>query len=127
MRQLAALAVFALSGCADFTSPDASEVGQYPTNYRAIVAAAVRAEFFDPSSLQDVFVSTPFPARWEFTKGWGVCLRANGKNRMGGYSGQHEYGYLIQDGRIVVEGDYKGCDTAQYVEWPELENMGWKR
>jgi hypothetical protein len=41
-----------------------------------------------------------------------------------GYGGQQETGYLIQNGVVILEGDYIDCKTAQYVEWPEMENIG---
>jgi hypothetical protein len=128
MRYLSLFLTLALTvgGCAGFTTPDMSEVGPYPSNYRHIVAQAVRSEFFDPSSLQAVYIAAPFPVRWELQKGWGVCLRANGKNRMGAYAGQQEYGYLFVNGVIVLEGDYVNCNTAQYIEWPEMEGAGWE-
>lgn len=120
-------AILGLAGCASFRQISPEEAGPYPQNYRAIVMAALRAEFFDPSSIQNASLTQPFPAKWSFQNGWGVCLRANGKNRMGAYAGEQEYGYLIRDGVIVLEGDFIDCQTANYAPWPEVDGMGWAR
>lgn len=126
MRKIAVFgAALWLSGCVGAT-PDQSDIGPRPDNYREIVAAQVKAEFFDPSSMQDVYLAEPYPARFYFTDGWMVCLRANAKNRMGGYTGQQETGYLIKNGTIVQEGDQKNCPDAKYEEWKEMEGAGWK-
>lgn len=126
MRRILALGTLALlAGCADGGVP-VSDVGPYPANYRDIVARAVRAEFFDPSSLQDVWIAPPYRARMIFTDGWMVCMRAHGKNRMGGYTGQQSFGYLIAGGVIVQEGVQEHCSEQQFVEWTEMKNAGWK-
>lgn len=118
---------FTLVRCAGITVSTPDEAGPYPADYRRIVSAAIKSDFYDPMTLQTVSVTTPFPARWQFQPGWAVCLRANGKNLNGAYAGEHEFGYLIRNGSIILEGDYINCQTAQYTEWPEMEMMGGKR
>jgi len=113
-----------LSACA-VGGTATTDVGPPPTNYREIVARAMRAEFFDPSSLQDVWIAEPYKARLFFTDGWMVCVRANGKNRMGGYTGQQPFGYLIVNAAIAQEGVQVNCPNQQFTEWKEMEGAGW--
>jgi hypothetical protein len=129
MRRLIAgtLAAISLAGC---VPPSPEAYGPPPANYREIVAEQIRANFFDPASLQDVWISAPFqgpkvPAA-VLAPGWIVCLRANGKNRLGAYAGRQQYGYVIHDGAVVQEGvgGLTGCDTAKYDEWTEMEMSG---
>lgn len=119
-------AALVLEGCAAGSTADPGKVGPYPDNYKQIVATHVRAEFFDPYSMRDVSIAAPFQARLFFQDGWIVCLRANAKNRMGGYTGIQEQGYLIRDGAVVLEGDQANCPSQQYTEWPEMEDAGAK-
>lgn len=121
-----AFAAVTLSGCA--TSPVSDDqAGPFPTDYHAVVEQQVKADFFDPFSLQDVWIATPYKARFFFQEGWMVCLRANGKNRNGAYAGRQETGFLIHDDTVTLEGDHIGCPDAQYTEWTDLENLGAKR
>lgn len=126
LRISAFVLALAVAGCAAGSTPT-TDIGPTPANYREIVARAMRAEFFDPSSLQDVWIAPPYPARMYFTDGWMVCVRANGKNRMGGYTGQQGFGYLVANGVIVQEGYQTNCPNQQFTEWTEMEGAGWKR
>lgn len=119
-RHLAILATLFLGGCAAGAIPG-DDVGPFPADYQDIVARAIRVEFFDPSSLQDVAIAPPYQARLLFTDGWMVCMQANGKNRMGGYTGRQYFGYLIRAGAIVQEGVQTFCPNQQYVAWPQME------
>jgi hypothetical protein len=115
----------ALAGCATGSRPS-GEVGPFPSNYRELVAQHIRAEFLDPSSLQDVWIAPPYRARLMFTDGWMVCVRVNAKNAMGGYTGQQGYGYLIVNGVIVQEGYGADCPNQPFAEWTQMEGAGWK-
>jgi len=116
-----------LAGCAGMGSvADPNAVGPFPADYRAIVERQIRAEFFDPASLQDVWIAAPFQGRLFFADGWMVCFRANGKNRMGAYTGQQNYGYLIRYGAVIQEGDQANCPNVNYTEWTEMEGAGWR-
>lgn len=121
---VAAAAGATLVSCA---APGPEAYGPFPSNYKDVVAEQVRADFFDPSSLQDVWISAPAQATMVFTPGWIVCLRANGKNRYGAYSGRQEYGYLINNGQVVQEGDHVSCPSAHYERWREMEMTGTSR
>lgn len=84
----------------------------------------MKADFFDPFTLQDVWIAEPYQGRLLLTFGWVVCVRANGKNRMGAYSGRQEYGYLVREGAVAATGDQVNCPTAHYTEWAEMEMLG---
>lgn len=114
---------------------DNSKSGPYPDNYRQLVAAHVRQNFFDPYSIRDASVSEPVkgamnvvgkPAWTPAQQGWLVCLRVNAKNRMGGYTGLSTTGYLISNGAIVDSDEQPGpvCDARTFLPWPELEIAG---
>lgn len=123
-----------LAGCLDpQVVPTADVSAAPPVNYRATVSEFVRATFFDPYSLRDVAISQPFPIRHGLTGSetiWYVCLRANGKNRMGAYVGRKETPIAFKGNEIdrtrtdVVEGAMGGstmCGPAKYEPFPELE------
>lgn len=106
----------------------AVDPGPEPMNYREIVKTAVHDTFFDPYSLRDVSVTEPHTGRMYRTEGWLVCVRANGKNRMGAYAGMSETVFLIRNG-IVVDSDSEAAVCAQFphTPWPEMEMAGEKK
>lgn len=109
-----------------------SVVGDYPENYREIVKNAVRSTFFDPYSLRDVSVSRPVCGQVVEKYGWVVCLRANGKNKFGAYTGLSGTAFIINHGKVIgVEGGSFGdmvCFNSdfnfKYSSWPELVRGG---
>jgi hypothetical protein len=55
-------------------------------------------------------------------QGWLVCVRANAKNRMGGYAGQQSTAMLIYQGSVVdTDAGTDVCDTQDYGPFPEIE------
>jgi len=110
MRRLTLMAVAccAIGACAP-PRPDPASIGPPPANYRAAVKEHIKTTFFDPYSLRDVELSEPVPASMVFDggnlvpySGWMVCLKANGKNRLGGYTGLQVTGILFQGGVITT-------------------------
>lgn len=98
---LAIVASFSLAGCMEpqeITPPP--EASEPPRNYEAAVAQFVRTTYFDPYSMRDVQISQPFYQSFPMVGGatWWVCVRANAKNRMGGYTG-------LRDRPIAFDGD----------------------
>lgn len=100
-----------------------------PPNYRDQVQARVKKTFFDPYSIRDAAISQPFVQNAAFDgvtliphQGWMVCIRANAKNRMGGYIGLKETGYMFKAGQIV-DADFNSsfCAGAQFEPFPEIE------
>lgn len=107
----AALILVPLAGCATTaTAPGESDgIGPRPASYLEAVKAKVKENFFDPYSLMDAEISQPLPANAVFdgvtpfpSSGWIVCLKANGKNRMGAYTGLQYSGFLFKDGEITL-------------------------
>ena len=100
-----------------------------PAGYREQVTARVKKSFFDPYSIRDAALSQPFVQNAAFDgitpiphRGWMVCVRANAKNRMGGYIGLKETGYMFKGGQIV-DADFNPpfCAGAKFEPFPEIE------
>jgi len=125
MIKLIALAALAmLSGCAATWTQEGA--GPYPDNYKEVVAAHIKQTYFDPYSLRDVRISQPTPGVLAMAVGYNVCLQANGKNRMGGYTGLKRTSYLINNQRVIfaINNDRRCYDNAPYnvlYPWPEME------
>ncbi len=119
----AALAVGTLlAGCASPTI-NADQAGPFPANYKAIMAAYIRQTYFDPYSMRDVAISAPVLGRIEYDSGWLLCLQANAKNRMGGYTGLKKTAYLVKYNSVAADlEDAPVCETLQLLPWPEMEN-----
>ena len=86
-------------------SASATDKAPFPTNYRDLVAEAVKQSFADSYSLRDVFIAAP---QWDgpvpgFTDShaWLVCFRANSRNTQGKYDGIRTYVYTIRNGEVV--------------------------
>lgn len=113
---LALAASIILSGCADPPRPatpaprpnsysfqvPTGMAGPAPVNYKAIVAAWARTSFVDPYSMRDVTITRPVEVTAEPGMfGWLVCLGANAKNRMGGYTGLKYHALLMRSESVV--------------------------
>jgi len=125
MKKLIALAAVAmLSSCAATWTQEGA--GPYPDNYKEVVAAHIKQTYFDPYSLRDVRISEPTPGVLAMAQGYNVCLQANGKNRMGGYTGLKRTSCLINNQRVIfaINNDRRCYDNAPYnvlYPWPEME------
>jgi hypothetical protein len=123
MRLLLALIVLMQGACVSTPSINSSRLGPYSADYETIMAAYVRDAYFDPHTLRDVAISAPDPGRIGSVQGWAVCVRANGKNRMGAYAGRQTTMCIINHGAVVasLEGA-SACDAKIFAPWPEMEN-----
>ena len=109
-----------LGACA--TKMDHAAIGPYPSDYKGLMKSHVERTYFDPYSLRNVSISNPTEGRLFFRQGWIVCVEANGKNRMGGYTGIQRVMYLINNDRVVNQfARGPGCDDPRviYQRWPE--------
>ena len=136
MRKLLIIAlVAAIAGCAT-TAPDSESIGPKPVNYENDIRSQIKTTFFDPYSLRDVSISEPMATGTVFDgatpfphSGWLVCMRANGKNRMGAYTGLQTTVFLFKDGSLdlTLSGpEYSGqieshCAAGQFRDFkPQL-------
>jgi hypothetical protein len=111
----------ALVGCA--TTGEAP-LGAKPVSYAPAVRAYIQQTFFDPAAVRDAQISEPFVANTYWSdislpsSAWAVCLRANGKNRFGAYTGAQFTLLKIEDGRVTAAlndaryGAYEGMGQA---------------
>lgn len=137
LRWMGIVGLIAIAGCSPTTmSPGPkAEAGPPPNNYRAASVAAAKETFFDPYSVRDASISQPLYASAVFDgvsmvarRGWIVCVKANAKNRMGGYTGIQETVMLFEGEAVATTlsgPDYAGqiidhCKTAIYSPFPEL-------
>lgn len=133
----AAISSIMLTACTTSdTAPASAAAEPAPTNYRAMVAASVRQNFFDPYSIRDASISQPLYASAVFDgitpiprRGWIVCVRANAKNRMGAYTGQ-QYSVMLFRGNeveLTLSGpSFRGqvdnhCRSGSFSPFPEIE------
>jgi hypothetical protein len=119
---LIACATALLVGCAARISE--SDAGPRPHDYKASLKAYVAQSFYDPYSLRSIGVTELVPGRFGVLgSGWIVCLQANAKNRMGGYTGLQRTSYLFQGDNIVMSGEYaNACEGVPFFPWPEMED-----
>lgn len=113
-----------LAGCAT-TGP----VEPLPANYRQMIAEYARTSyFFDPYSIRDASISSRPGSDTSFSGPYPtVCVRANAKNRMGGYIGIKASRFDFRNGKVVrVTQDDSGilCGGETYEPFPELEDGG---
>lgn len=112
------IVALSLCGC---SAPTPQEIGSYPANYRATIKAYMNQTYVDPPSIRDVSISSPVEARELFMSGWLVCVQANAKNRMGGYTGLTTTAYWINRGVVTDEHENDDlCDRVPLAPWPEM-------
>lgn len=131
-RIILILCLFAIAGC----SASSADIGPAPTNYRQIAKDYVKASFFDPYSVRDAEIAPPKPMDspafiptsigigGTFESAWVICMRANAKNRMGGYVGLRETAIVVKADRVIHAYDEPMatsyiCDGARYEPFPE--------
>ena len=114
-------------GCTSLNQPNASP-GPFPTDYKMTIRKHVLRSFFDPYSIRDASISEPVISRMGKPDGWLVCLEANAKNRMGGYTGLSRTAYYIRLGGQLETSSYgnytcSGTRALTFSPWPELEQL----
>lgn len=122
--------LIALSGCTSEQTPLVAPKTAQPQNYKARIINHIKESFFDPYSIRDASISTPFAVnRIGHGEIWFVCVRANAKNRMGAYTGLKPTAYWFKNGNIQLasptasEYDEFNCAHAKYFPFPEIENL----
>ena len=118
---LAGVLVFALFGC---VTPDRSQIGPFPSNYKEIIKQTILKSYYDPYSIRSAAISYPQTGHLFFQQGWIVCVEANAKNRLGGYVGLKQTAYLLHNGTIVGQMQAAPlCQQVSYQPWPALEKL----
>ena len=96
---------------------------------KTALVAHVRETFFDPYSIRDIEVSTAAPSMGiDGSTTFNVCLKLNGKNRLGGYVGRSATIYYFNPAGAIVHSsdiDYGFCSNPKlrYSQFPELEKL----
>lgn len=121
--------VATLSGCTTMGKPNASFSEPYPDNYRQLVVDGIRQNYFDPYSVRDAEIAVPRQGpSWDIggKDGWVVCVRANAKNRLGGYVGKSDSAFMIVGGKVVSYLDGPApyyCGDVTYSPFPEAVGL----
>lgn len=106
---LAALAIIALSGCAQ--SQHDRDFGPLPANYKALVKEAILARLKDSDSAKFDFYKAPSNIDVHGFKGrWKVCVRVNAKNSDGGFTGERPWAVFFEHGRVPT---YYGVSSGR--------------
>ena len=117
-----------LAGCAAQPQmQDGMVVANLPPNYRDVIAEHVKKTYFDPYSIRDASISNPVDTTSIFGPVTNVCVKANAKNRMGGYIGIRATGYVFQSGKIlnVLENEMIAgqCESRSYDPFYEIDSV----
>lgn len=104
-----------LGGCASHLTPSqmaAGDYGQLSPNYKEAIKEHMQTMFYDPESARYRYVKEPVKGyayvpnespKLEF--GYIVVAHINAKNRLGGYTGEDLYTFLVKQ------------DTAWMLHW----------
>lgn len=91
-----------------------------PTNYKALIIDHAKRDFFDPYSIRSARISEP--------RSWGklilVCVEANAKNRLGGYTGIQPtvYEFINKELSTSFSNNVFLCPSdITYRPFPDLE------
>ncbi len=114
----------ALGACNSGAPPEPSAPPAPPVNYRDRIAKHLRANFRDPESIRDIGISAPelgynglIWGEWAW-----VCVRANGRNGFGGFTGPQIVAYGFKGDRYqILENPETLCRNAVFGPFPELE------
>lgn len=114
---LGLLIAVAVSGCAT-----QSKMITPKFDHAGVIKQNIRQNFYDPDAIKDAYVSEMLSGDFSPTLGSSYpqvsCLRANGKNRLGGYTGVQTVAYYFR-GQSVVE-------VIGPTRWPCNEMKQWK-
>jgi hypothetical protein len=114
------------AGCKTTTfrdPPPESVVNIYPTNWRAEIAAHIKANIRESGSVRDAAISEPVLAFMGAGNRYLSCVRFNAKNGFGGMTGQVTYSAVFVSGKLsgVDTIGNPACSTAPYITFGEIE------
>jgi hypothetical protein len=106
----------------EFKEPSPARNIPPSADYRAEIAAHLRATLKDPSSIRDAMIGEPQQTWMGVAYRYTVCVRMNAKNSYGGYAGPQDHLVVFLDGRpfSVQEALSVQCGRAAYAPYPEL-------
>lgn len=130
MRGVCGLAlILFLSGCVSPSSIQPAEPTNeqlYPHNYRADLVAKIKGLVKDPYSIRSSEISNPQSGFVGILRGGSapvICVRFNGKNSFGAYTGVRPWAFVYRNGQIadVITENPLACDNRVWEPFPELE------
>ncbi|MFK4256443.1 hypothetical protein [Agrobacterium tumefaciens] len=128
MKRLISVAVvgMVLAGCVTQEQMNKVFASQRPitAGEKAAIVSAARDYFVDPYSVRDAEISDVVKLNDQGLEA--VCVKANSKNRMGGYVGRTATSVRLLNGKPVdTLENAPSCVAPQmrYRPFPELENL----
>lgn len=120
------VAGLAMTGCVTQEQFDKVMASQRPPSAaeKAAIVKAARDYFIDPYSIRDSEISSVVRLNDQGLEA--VCVKANAKNRLGGYTGRTATSVRLLKGRPVSTlENAPACAMPQmrYQPFPELENL----
>jgi len=120
------LVVALLSGCVTQEQVDKVFASQRPVtaSEKAAIVSAARDHFIDPYSIRDAEISNVVRLNDQGLEA--VCVKANARNRMGGYTGRSATSVRLLNGKPVNTLDNApACvnPKLRYQRFPELESL----
>ncbi|WP_426232347.1 hypothetical protein [Pararhizobium sp. DWP3-4] len=125
-KMLIAVVGLAISGCQSSTELQTAveQATPVPSSVKAAIVKDARDYLVDPYSVRDAEISY-----MQFNKHSGlhwVCVKANAKNRMGGYSGRQAVEVWVRNGQLAGNlPNSPACNlpTMKWQAFPELEAL----
>ena len=99
----------------------------FPDHYKTDILSAMHAYLNDPSGIRDASISEPMLKSISAGTRYLVCLRFDGKQNNGAYSGVRQIAAVFLAGRfddfIDPIAAREPCNAAAYTPFPELEKL----
>jgi hypothetical protein len=103
------------------------DIHAFPDHYKSDILSAMHAYLNDPSGIRDASISEPMLKSISAGTRYLVCLRFNGKQNNGAYSGERQIAAVFLAGRfddfIDPIAAREPCNSAAYTPFPELEKL----
>jgi hypothetical protein len=103
------------------------DIHAFPDHYKSDIPSAMHAYLSDPSGIRDASISEPMLKSISAGTRYLACLRFNGKQNNGAYSGERQIAAVFLAGRfddfIDPIAAREPCNSAAYTPFPELEKL----
>lgn len=105
------------------TLPDANaDYGSYPSDYQEIIKKYLTRNLKDPESARYSEYTKPRKEhavenvnKKQAIYGYSVCVLINAKNSYGGYTGNHQYWFLIKNSQVIRSKDTNTDMFGEYI------------